>query len=170
MTRLARDQRGVAAIEFAMVAGTLAFAMLNCTDAARFYVQRMQMENAARMGAQAAWNSCDVGKLPATTNCTALTTAVTTAIQSTSLGTAVTLQSGSPSEGYYCVNGSGVLTLVSAVSAKPADCSSVGSPTSQPGDYVKISARFTYRPLFGGISVGSTLPTSITSTAMMRLQ
>ena len=91
MRMLARDQRGVAAVEFALVAGTLSFAMLNCTDVARFYVQRMQLENAARMGAQAAWNSCDTTKLPATTNCTALTTAVTTAVQSTSLGTAVTL-------------------------------------------------------------------------------
>jgi len=170
MRLLARNQRGVAAVEFALVAGTLSFAMLNCTDVARFYVQRMQLENAARMGAQAAWNSCDTTKLPATTNCTALTTAVTTAVQATSLGTAVTLQSGSPSEGYYCVNGSGVLTLVSAVSAKPTDCSSVGSPTSQPGDYIKVVAKFTFRPMFGGVSVGSTLPTSITSTAMMRLQ
>lgn len=170
MITLARDERGVAAIEFALVAGTLVFVMLNCTDVARFYVQRMQMENAARMGAQAAWNSCDVSKLPATTDCPTLTTAVTTAVQSTSLGTAVTLQSGSPSEGYYCVNSSGVLTLVSAVSAKPANCSSVGSPTSQPGDYVKVIAKFTFTPLFGGISVASTMPTSITSTAMMRLQ
>ena len=170
MRRIVHDQRGVAAIEFGLVAGTLAFVMLNCTDAARFYVQRMQIENAARMGAQAAWNSCDVSKLPATTKCTGLNTAVTNAVQSTSLGTAVTVQGGSPTEGYYCVSSAGVLTLVSAVSAKPANCASVGSPTSQPGDYVKVSATFTYSPLFGGISVGSTLPTSITSTAMMRLQ
>jgi hypothetical protein len=39
----------------------------------------------------------------------------------------------------------------------------------QPGDYIKVQTTFTYTPLFKGITVGSLLPTKITSTTYMRL-
>ena len=94
---------------------------------------------------------------------------MTTAVQSTSLGTKVTLQSGSPAEGYYCVNSSNALVYVSSVSSKPANCSSVGMASLQPGDYIKVQTTFTYTPLFKGITVGGLLPTTITSTTYMRL-
>jgi hypothetical protein len=88
---------------------------------------------------------------------------------STSLGTRVALISGSPSEGYYCVNSSNALQFVSNVSSKPADCTAAGTPSLQPGDYIQIQTTFTYAPLFPGISISSTFPTPITRTAMMRL-
>jgi hypothetical protein len=143
--------------------------MLNVTDIAVYVYQRMQVEYATQAGAQAAWHHCTINQLPATTNCSGLNTAVTNAVQSTSLGTHVTLQSGSPSEGYYCVNSSGVLQRMSDVSSKPADCSAAGSAGVQPADYVVISTTFAYAPLFPGITVAGTFATPITRTAMMRL-
>jgi Flp pilus assembly protein TadG len=163
------DRRGVAAIEFAIFASLISIGMLNVTDIAVYVYQRMQVEYATQAGAQAAWHACDINHLPATTKCSGLNTAVQNAVQSTSLGTHVTLQSGSPSEGYYCVNSSNALQYVSDVSSKPTDCSSVGSPGLQPGDYVQISTTFAYAPMFAGITVTSTFTTPITRTALMRL-
>jgi Flp pilus assembly protein TadG len=170
LRRTAGDERGVAAIEFAMIAGTIAVAMLNALDIAKYYYQRMELESATQMGAQSAWSTCDVAKLPASTNCPNLVSAVTTAIQSSSLGTAVTLKSGSPAEGYYCLNSSNALVYVSTVAVKPANCSSVGVATGMPADYIKIETSFSYTPMFGGASVASLLPATITATSLMRLQ
>jgi len=167
---LRSDRRGVAAIEFAIFASLISIGMLNVTDIAVYVYQRMQVEYATQAGAQAAWHTCDINHLPATNNCSGLTTAVTNAVQSTSLGTHVTLQAGSPSEGYYCVNGSThALQYVNDVNHKPTDCSSVGSPGLLPGDYITISTTFTYAPLFPGVTVASAFGTTITRTALMRL-
>ena len=163
------DRRGVAAVEFAFFAIFLSFALANVTDASIYLYQRMQAENATQVAVQAAWKACDLPKLPATTNCPGLTLAIQNAIQSTSLGTRVTLMSGSPSEGYYCVNSSNALQYVSDVSSKPADCTAAGTPTLQPGDYIQVQTTFTYAPLFPRLSVASTFPTPINRTAIMRL-
>jgi Flp pilus assembly protein TadG len=166
---LGSDQRGLAAIEFAFFATILTFAILNVTDISIYIYQRMEVEYAAETGAQAAWKTCDLPQLPATTNCSGLITAVTNAVQSTSLGTRVALQSGYPSEGYYCVNSSNALQYVSDVSSKPSDCSAAGMPTLQPGDYIKVQITFSYAPLFPGITVAKAFTTPITKTTMMRL-
>ncbi len=165
------DKRGTAAIEFSIFVGLLAFAMLNTADIARYIYQRMELENATEMGAEAAWHACDPsqGYLPATTSCPGLTTAVTKAVQSTSLGTQVSLASGSPTEGYYCLNGSGALVYVSAVSTLPADCSAVKLPNEQPTDYITVTTTFSYAPLFPGITVANAFTTPIVKAAMMRL-
>lgn len=162
------DQRGVSAVEFALFASMLVFALINTADVSIYIYKRMQVENATQMGAQAAWKACDLTQIPATTNCPNFTTAVQNAIQSTSLGAQVSLQAGSPSEGWYCVDGSGVLQWVSNYSTKPTDCSAVGT-TFDPADYVTIQTTYTYAPLFAGISVASVLTTPITRTSMMRL-
>ena len=96
-------------------------------------------------------------------------TAVQNAVGSTSLGTRVSLISGSPSEGYYCVNSSNALQYVSTVSSKPADCTAAGMPSLQPGDYIQVQTTFPYAPLFPGLSVTSTFSTPINTSAMMRL-
>jgi Flp pilus assembly protein TadG len=166
---IVHDKRGIAAVEFAIFASILSIAVLNVVDVSIYIYQRMQVENATQMGAQTAWKTCDTNHLPATTNCTGLTTAVQRAVQSTSLGTLVTLQSGSPSEGYYCVNSSNSLQYVSSVSSKPSDCSAAGMSSLQPGDYIQVSTTFTYAPLFGSLSVASQFTTPITRTALMRL-
>jgi hypothetical protein len=82
----------------------------------------------------------------------------------------VSLQSGSPAEGYYCVNSSGALQYVSDVSSKPADCTTAGMSSLQPGDYIKMTTTFAYAPLFPVITVASNFATPITKTSMIRLQ
>jgi len=163
------DQRGVAAIEFGFFAIFLSFALANVTDVSIYVYQRMQVDNATQVAAQAVLKTCS-SKLPATTSCTGLTTAVNNALGSTSLGASVSLISGSPSEGYYCVNSSNALQLVNAVtSPKPADCTAAGTPSLQPGDYIQVQTTFSYTPLFGRLSVASAFATPITSSAMLRL-
>jgi Flp pilus assembly protein TadG len=168
LVRRLRAEDGVAAIEFALIGGFASISMLNATDLAIYARDRLEVDNATEMGAQAAWKTCDTKHLPATKNCANLSSAVKTAVQSSSLGANVTLQNGSPAEGYYCVNSSGVLTYVADVNNKPADCSSVGMAGNSPGDYIKVQTTFTYAPLFPA-SVAKTLGTTITKTAWMRL-
>jgi Flp pilus assembly protein TadG len=168
---LGSDVRGTSAIEFSFFAGLLSLAALNITDISVYIYKRMELENATQMAVQAAFKACDPsnGYLPATTNCPALNTAVTSAIQGTSLGPLVQLQSGSPAEGYYCLNSAGSLQYVSSVSQKPSDCSAVGMATLQPEDYIKISTSYAYTPMFPGVSVAGAFTTPITKTAMIRL-
>ena len=163
-----RDERGLAAVEFALIAGALSLAVLNAVDVGVYAFKKMEVENSSQMGAQAAWKTCDSSHLPATTACTGLNTAVTQAVQATSLGTNVTVASGYPSEGYYCVNSSGALVYVAAVASKPSSCSSVGG-TSAPADYILIQTTYTYAPIFPGITVTSALGTTMTKTTYMRL-
>jgi Flp pilus assembly protein TadG len=163
------DRRGVAAIEFGIFALMLSLGLANVADVSIYIYQRMQVENATQSAAQAAWKTCDATQLPATTSCAGLTTAVQNAVKSSSLGTDVTLVSGSPSEGYYCVNASNVLQRVSDVSAKPADCTAAGTPALQPGDYIQVQTTYTYTPLFPGLSVASGFATPIVRSALMRL-
>jgi TadE-like protein len=167
------DRRGVAAIEFAFFGGLLSLAILNVADISIYIYQRMEVENATEMAAQIALK-CATTQLPATENgnCPNLIANVQAAMQSTSLGTGVTLQSNSPSEWWYCVNSSNQIgqNPVPITSTKPIDCSNWGMPSLQPGDYIKIDTTFTYKPLFPGITVASAFRTPITTTAHMRLQ
>src|SRR5258708_20325369 len=166
------DQRGGSALEFAIFAGILAFGVLNTADISMYIYKRMQLENATEMAVQAAWKTCDPSKgyLPATTMCPSLTTAITNAAQSTTLGSNVSIQTGSPTEGYYCLNSSGALQFVAAVtSTPPADCTSTGVPSMQPADYIQITAAYAYAPLFPGVTVAGVFTTPIVKTGMMRL-
>ena len=166
---LRSDRRGVVAIEFAIFAGILSFAILNVIDISIYIYQRLEVENATQMAAQAAWKNCDLLSLPATTNCSTLSNAVQSALHSTSLGSRVALQTGSPSEGYYCLNSSNALEYLSDVTNKPADCSAAGMSNLQPADYIRVDTTFTYTPLFPGISVAESFATPITKSAWMRL-
>lgn len=163
------DRRGTSAIEFSFFAVLLSLAVLNTVDVSVYMYQRMEVENAAEMGAQAAWKTCNVDLLPAERNCPGLMTAITNAVQGTSLGSKVTLQSDSPSEGYYCVNSSNTLQYVGGIDAEPADCTAAGMPNLKPADYIKIGAQFSYQPMFSGITVAGMFATPITKTAWMRL-
>ena len=167
--RFRGDVRGLAAIEFALIVSFLGIAILNVSDIAVYLYDEMQVQNATQMGARAAFVTCDLTHLPATTACAGLNSAVTTAVHSTSLGSSVSLNGAAPTEGYYCVNSSGALVFVSAVSSKPANCASVGVATGTPGDYVEVQTTYTFSPIFAGASIGSLLPTSITATSWVRL-
>jgi Flp pilus assembly protein TadG len=165
------DERAVAAVEFAAPALLLAVGLLNAIDVGYYAYKRMEVENAAQVGAQAAWKTCydSSTMLPATQNCAGLNTAITTAIQSTSLGTSVSLADGYPIEGYYCATSSNTLQSVGSLSSKPANCSGAGDASTSPGDYIQVGVTFAYAPLFA-ISVMSVSGIkSITKTSWMRL-
>ena len=169
---LRSDQRGASAVEFAIFAGILAFGLLNTADISVYIYKRMQVENATEMAVQAAWKTCDASKgfVPATTSCPNLTTVITGAAQSTTLGNLVSIQAGSPSEAYYCLNNSGALQNVGAVtSPPPTDCSAAGNAGQKPGDYIQITTTFSYAPLFAGITVAGAFTTPIVKTGTMRL-
>jgi Flp pilus assembly protein TadG len=168
--RFGKDSRGLAAIEFALIASAVGVVVLNVADIAGYLFDQLEVENATQMGAQAAYTACPFDSLPATVNCAGLSAAVTAGVQSTSLGTAVTVVTGYPTEAYYCVNTSGALTSVGAVTAsKPSDCTSAGSSSTQPGDYLQVQVTYTFAPMFGTASVASLLSTTITKTAWVRL-
>jgi hypothetical protein len=96
---------------------------LNAVDLGYYMYQRMEVENAAEVGAQAAWKARydQSTMLPATQNCAGLNAAVPAAIQGTTLGNKVSLAAGYPAEGCYCVNGSNALQAVGTLNNKPAD-------------------------------------------------
>jgi len=166
--RFRHDRAGVAAIEFGFIATFLCFAGLNAADLAIYERDRLQVENAAQMGAQAAFATCPLDMVPATLDCPGMNTAVTTAVQSTGLGASVSVASGYPSEGMYCVNSSGALVYVSDVNNRPNDCNSVGTPSNVPSDYLLVRVNYTYAPLFG-FSAANLLGTTITKTAWVRM-
>ncbi len=168
------DRRGAAAAEFALVLTFLTLPLANIMDVSIYAWDRMQLDNAAQIAVQTAWATCNTAaKLPATpssyANCSTLPAAVTAAVHSTSLGTSVSVTA--TTENYYCVNTttSALVTVGTFPGTKPANCSSVGSASDTPGDYIKITTSYTYTPLFAAISVASLLTTPITRTAWMRL-
>jgi hypothetical protein len=154
------DANGLAAVDFAITATMLGFGLLNASE----WKWRMPP-----MPAQAAMKICDQNALPATTNCSGLNDAITSAIHNTSLGTAVSLASGYPIEGYYCTNSSNVLQYVSGVSSKPSNCSAAGDATVAPADYIQVQVSAPYQPLFGVSVVGALGWTSINMTSWMRM-
>jgi uncharacterized membrane protein len=165
------DKRGTAAVEFGFAALFLVAGLLNAVDLGHYTYRRMEVENAAQVGAQTAWKTCnDVSSmLPATLKCPGLTAAITAAIQSTSLGDTVSLASGYPAEGYYCITSSGTMQSVGSLSSRPADCSAAGSSSTSPGDYIQVGVTFP-TPLFPGVTVMSAWGiTSISKISWMRL-
>jgi len=107
--------------------------------------------------------------VPATQNCSNLTTAVTTAVQGTSLGSKVTLN-GAITEGYYCLNSSNALALAGDVSSKPSNCSNFGNSGLSPALYLQVHTTYTYTPIFHGLTVAQSFPSAIQKTAWMRMQ
>jgi Flp pilus assembly protein TadG len=187
LRQFAAGAGGVAAVEFALTGLLLVLGLLNAVDVGYYAYQRMEVENAAEVGSQAAWQTCHDIKngdlLPATdpTKCPGMNAAVTAAIQSTTLGTAVSLASGYPTEGDYCVNVSNALQCVGSLSTPPPPncsatgqqntCAAAGNAATTPGDYLQVQVTYPYQPLFPGpISVMSVLGvTSISKTSWMRM-
>jgi hypothetical protein len=169
LQRFRRDQRGAAAIEFAAIGTLFICGAINAVDIGRYAYQTSEVNAAAQAGAQAAYVACDVNHTPATLNCTGLNTAVTAAVQSTALGTDVSL--GAVNEGYYCLDATGALQLAGSVMAKPSDCSGVPNPASgaTPTLYLQVQASYAFQPLFPGVTFATGFDTSIKRTTWMRM-
>ena len=167
-----RDTRGVAAVEMGLAGIMLVLGVLNVVDFGVYAYKKMQVDNAAQVGAQAAWKTCydPSSMLPATQNCAGLNAAITAAIQSTTLGNTVTLAAGYPVEGYYCPNASGVLQAVGSLGNEPANCAAAGNANASPGDYIQVAVTYRYASLFPKLTVMAALKIStITMTSWMRL-
>lgn len=172
--RYRSEEKGAAAVEFALILTLLTIPILNVVDLAIYSWNKMQVDNAAQAAVQAAWATCNLSsKIPATpssyANCPAMPAAVTQAAQSTSLGTGITVTS--TTENYYCINTTTnvLVTVGNFPNTKPATCTSVGSASDKPGDYVLITVSYTYAPVFSLVSIASQLATPIRRQAWMRL-
>ena len=145
--------------------------LLNLFDFSVLIWATMQTDNSAQMGAQAAFKTCATRPMPAMTtgNCPNLTTAITTAVQGTSLGSGVTLASGSPGENYYCTSDA-TLQSVGTYSSppNPFDCSTAGAAGVIPGDYIVVQVNYSYAPTFSGLSLASSQ--TLSATAVQRVQ
>jgi Flp pilus assembly protein TadG len=168
LSEIRKEKDGNVMIEFALIAPILIVLIMNILDFSLLIWAHMQVDYSAQMGARAAYTTCSAGALPATTNCANLTTAVTTAAQATSLGSAVSLASGYPSETYYCVN---VTTLQSVGNysspPSPFNCSAAGSAGTTPGDYIEVDVTYDFAPTFPGLSLASAQ--TLTGKAIQRL-
>ena len=153
------DTSGAAASEFALLAISLVLGLLNAVDMGRYEYQRLQVENAAQAGAQAAWHTCNdpSSMLPATGPRTA--------------GAADCPYGGNPEHhaGRRCcahlrVSGGARLPLrqllervgsslaVSPANPRIAAAGNWPRPAS-PGDYIEISVSFSWR--HSGVTVVS---------------
>lgn len=170
--RLLRDSRAAAAAELALILPGVAFILLNVVDLSVYIYTKMQVDLAAHEAVGAARVLCDqASELPATVNCgSSLGTTMTSAAQSTTLGTSVTI--ASTAEKYYCANSGGTLVEVAAADATPpTTCTgTVSGSTSAPGIYIQTTASRAFSPVFPGASVAAFLPATITRTAWMRLK
>ena len=170
LRRFGAAEGGAAAIEMALIGVMFIGALVNAVEIGRYGVSQMQVNNAAQAGVAAAYHTCDAAHLPATANCPDLSAAVTAAVTSTSLGTKVTPDSKF-AEGWYCINPAKQLQFVaSAASSKPANCSAAQNPTLTPGLYLAIQAKYTYKPIFSGMTLAGTFQTPIVRTAWARMQ
>lgn len=164
-----RARQGVAAVEFALIASILVLMVVNAFDVGIYFYTAMQVDNAAEMGVQAAWQTCDPSKTPATVQCPELATAVQAAVSSTTLGSRVRLDNGYPREGYYCLDGAtGQLQYMADVYHKPNDCRDASNPTVKPGDYIQVQVTYLYRASFP-LSIANFFASPIVRSAMMRL-
>ncbi|MBV9527189.1 TadE/TadG family type IV pilus assembly protein [Sphingomonas sp.] len=174
------ESSGLATIEFAIASSVLMLGLLNGLETARYSFQKMEVANAVHAAAHAAWNACDTKHLPALSKCTTVNTAINNGIQSTSLGSAVTLSTTTvsgktvsyPFEGYYCLTTAGALKKeADYTGTKPTDCSAEGDSAHTPGDYLVIKAQATYAPLFSSkLTIGSLFGTTLSATSTIRLQ
>jgi Flp pilus assembly protein TadG len=177
-----RDRRAAAAAEMALVLPAIAYIALNITDIGIYAYSRMQVDLAAQAAAGAARVLCNTSapnrELPAQLFCAGLDPAIVAAVQTTSLGSRVSLTTTSgtihSNEAWYCASSTGQLQPSGGYpisSAPPDDCSGVISgSTTPPGDYISVTASYSFVPVFPGISVASLLPATITRTAWIRLK
>jgi hypothetical protein len=196
------DERGASAAEFALWITFMVIPFLNVMDLGFYEYRTMQVRAAAQAGAQSVVNICGYnGLTPAATRCTALnsvaSTIITKAVQSTSLGSNVTLTTGTtagnlttspysaPFEGWYCSGTAGHLAAATVTSGsnpwfiaggtaggEEGNCSAdVTGNTQSPGDYAVVTVSYNYVPVFNAVSLVSILRSNstITQTAWMRL-
>ena len=167
LRRIWKDERGVAAVEVALVSTLLVTALFNVVEVGRYTYIASQVSAASQAGAQAALVTCSATQTPVTSNCSALAAAITTALRGTTLGAGIT-QQGGLTERWYCVNSAGVLQDMTPADNKPSNCSAAGG-SGLPGLYVTVRAAYTYQPIFPGLTIVAALPATVSKSAWMRM-
>jgi hypothetical protein len=165
------DTRAVAAAEMALILPIVSVLFLNVADATTYIYSRMQVDLAAQEAVGLARARCDTAaKLPSTVNCTGLQAAMQAAAQATSLGASVTINTATAA--WYCSNaGSDLMQVATITSARPANCSTtLTGSTAVPGEYLSVTASYTFTPIFAAASIASSLPSNIQRTAWIRMQ
>lgn len=152
----------------ALVSTFLCAGLMNTVELCRYAYSQMQISTASQAGVGAALAACDSQHVPATLNCPGLSQAVNSAVHSTSLGSAVTLQ-GQFTEGFYCLDLNHRLAYVQDASNPPADCAAVANPSATPTLYLSMVLTYSFSPLFPGATVVGVLPQQITRTSWMRM-
>ncbi len=162
------DERGVAAVEMALIGTLIMGALFNVVEVGRYVYQSMELAAASQAGAQAAIVTCDTNKTPVTSNCPAAPAAIQMAIRGTSLGDSV-VQHGPLDEAWYCVNFQGTLQAMSAATVRPADCSDAGVVANKPALYLRVTVAYDYQAIFPGVTVVDALPHALERSAWMRM-
>jgi Flp pilus assembly protein TadG len=150
LRRFRRDQRGVAAIELALVTSILALSVLCVGDLGRFALQKTWATYAASAGAEYA--------VAHGFHATAITTAATSAAPVSGISV-----SPAPNEFYGCATATGV-----AASTQGAICPSNTSTGGTAGEYVSGTATMPFSPMFS--AAGISYPSTLTATAVVRIQ
>lgn len=170
LRRFDRDDRGVAAIETALVGSVLLVALFNVIEVGRYAYTAMQVTAASQAGAQAALVGCEPAETPVTTKCPGVSAAIEVAAQSGSLGNRVSL-SGPVLEGWYCVTAQRTLQFVAAASSSdvPSDCDDEGLPSGPPALYIRVQVTTAFEAIFPGLTIVQSFPETIGRTSWMRL-
>lgn len=167
---LGRDERGVAAVETALVGTVILAGLFNVIEVGRYAYTSMQVTSASQAGAQATLVHCEPGDTPVTTECAGVTAAVEIAAKATSLGNQVQLD-GALDEGWYCVTGQQTLQKVATASEEaPSDCDDEGLPSGPPSLYVRVRVTSPFEPIFPGLTIVASFPETINRTAWMRVK
>lgn len=173
MRTFARDQRGLVAIEFGIVASLLVPLLLSVADIGQYLHRRLQVEGLAVATARAISSTCS-GKLPALSKCAQVDAVIADIRATSSLDAGVGIAFD---EGSFCVTGKRLARHSAAgqggtCPGKSANTNANGGTAA--GDYVIVTVSYTVAPLFLGTAgtggVGDVLPNRIVRTAMLRLQ
>lgn len=149
---LRRARRGTAALEFALLTPLLLAFLGGVTDFGLVTIARSQLANAVAQGAQyAILTGTDVSP-------TTIKTLVQKASPLNNLTATVTPAAGAAC---YCISGS-PLALVSAT------CTATCPDGTAPGEYLTISATYTYNPIMPFYSKMAS--TTLTEKAQVRIQ
>jgi Flp pilus assembly protein TadG len=155
----AREERGAAAVEFAVWLLVTVWPLLNAVDLGVYLFQRMQVNNAGQAAVHQVFINCGQTTLsPILTNCPSakVTNGAAYGAQSTSLGSNVTVAYKTE-----CVNGALKTGGDPSVTACPSGMST--------GDYIGITVAFSYRPLFPNLTVTSILNGAMGGVSWMRM-
>jgi Flp pilus assembly protein TadG len=161
LKRFRCDQRGVAAVELAIVIPILTVSALCAGDLGRFALQKTWVTYGASAGAEYAVAH---GFSATKTNCPATSTSLDpiTCAAISAAGNGISV-SPAPSEFYGCATATGVTT-----STQGATCPSTTSTGGTAGQYVSVKATMPFSAMFS--AAGISYPSTLTATAVVRIQ